>query len=164
MSSACGKYGHIYKRNGVCYRDECGDYDEEFDCDDYDEEHNDRHKGKVAKNWSQANGENTTVWVVPSQLERAKDLLAEHGEDRAATTKILEILEKEFDYEKYDDHALDLLVVALRETRIERKAVANTACSTCDGAGNIQPFAGTGGDGCEDLRIACPDCDGTPHP
>lgn len=161
-------YGHDYESDGVCSR--CGDYDEDYDEEFEDDEDED---DEVAKTWRQANGRKTTIYIVPERLQRAKELLMEHGDDETATTKILEILEEEFRYKKFSTDALNLLVIALRETEVEREAKRTNAKVT-----------ETGGTGMVALRVAAtrqrgkrarlaasticmiPDCgcDGTPHP
>jgi hypothetical protein len=163
--------GHNYDKEGVCSR--CNDYDEDYDEDlDDEEDEDDEDEDWIDKDW---NGRHNGIEVEKKWLDRAKELILEHKivhvEDGH---KIVPILEQEAGRSPFDEDIASAVVVALRETKDEREAMAVADVPEI-------PDETTGGRGLMMLRAIAlrekkkreaqavcmiPDCgcDGTPHP
>lgn len=119
-NTTCDTYGCRYNDQGVCHR--CGDYDEDYDEDLEDDDEDDEDEGWVDKNW---NGRRNAIEVELKWLDRAKELIREHriiNVEDAYT--IVPILEREAKCSPFDEDIAKTMVVALRETKDEREAMA----------------------------------------
>lgn len=137
----CDLRGHNFdSEDGYCLR--CGDEDPDWEDED-DEEEEEEDDGWVDKDW---NGRFADIEVEVKWLLRAKELLLEHKIIHVEDAHIIvPILEREAGCQQFDEDIARTVVVALRETKDVREALAMADVPTI-------PEETTGGKGLLMLR------------